>query len=186
LAFRDPDTRDAMQNGKHDVPTAAFEHSCAGSRSHRGTSQIVASTLSHVPFVAQSVGGGLSAPNATCSPSVRRAGHRTLRTEISTASHRNAPAHVGSSNHTSAWLSAPDSAPDIGRKWHTTWIPPPATSWHWHPISVVVDRDRGCRACVRLDDSEPPPSPYTTAATPIRTSIAPPHLRGARSQLRPP
>ena len=188
LAFRLPDTRDAMQNGKHDVPTATSEHSCAGSRSHRGTSQMVASTLSHVPRVAQSVGGGAlpCAANAVNSPSVRRAGHRTLRTEISTASHRNAAAHVGSSNHTSAWLSALDSAPDSGRNWHTTWMPPPATSWHWHPISAVVERLPGCRPCVNPCGPVPPPSPYTTAATPIRTSIGLPHPRGTMSQLRVP
>ena len=139
LVLRLPATLAAMQKGKHDVPTARSEHCSAGSRSHRGVSHIVASTLSQVPLVRQSIVGRLAdpAPNGTTLPSTRRTGHRTLRTVISTLSHVSPCTHVESWNHTSVEATPEASVVEYGRNEHRMRIP-----WsvfrQRQPISVVV------------------------------------------------
>ena len=96
LALPLPATRVAIQKGKQLVPTATSEHSSPGRRSQRGTSHMVASTLSQVPLVTQSCVGrsSIPGPNATDTASSRLTCHRTLRTVISTVSQVNARTHV--------------------------------------------------------------------------------------------
>ena len=60
-----PLTRVAMQYGKQEVPTAATLHMAPGSSAHLGTSQMVASTTSHVPRVMQLMVGAAGALGTT-------------------------------------------------------------------------------------------------------------------------
>ena len=119
--------------------------------------------------------------NGVLVPSYRVTGHRTDRTDISTASHVRAVVHVLSWNGTSNVCVRVDTLTSpgaYGRMAHDTRIPS-VESAHLHPIASVVCRPPA-PYCALWPDGLGAPAPdvseYLTAASPNETSTSAGHV----------